>query len=167
MKPSPFPSTVATASTSRNEGDRCAAIAAYFSSGYQGRQPLSQSAIAELGIDGLTSQSAVSRALQRAITLGYLIETTPTLELRALKRDNVFCYVERLVGPVDLQERLKIAANQEGWKRVPRVHGIPVCLDPEESIEKRRRLTRAFFEFAGLTTHELLRDCKNIGVSCG
>ena len=149
------------------EEDRRAALVAYLSSGYRGRSPLSQAGIAALGIAGLTSQSAVSRAFNRAINLDYLREAAPILEVDHLKRGDVFGHVERLADMVDLKERLETAAKSEGWARVPQIHGIPVLLDLKESVEKRRRLTRTFFEFAGETVYELVRDCRHIGVSWG
>lgn len=152
---------------SKHEEDRRAALVAYLSSGHRGRQPQSQAAIAGMGLAGLTSQSAVSRAFNRAVQLGYLREAAPLLEVDRLRADNVFEHVEYLDNMVELKERLVATAEVEGWLRVPVVHGIPVRLDLKEPIEKRRRLTQAFFGFAGAIVYGLVRDCRRVGISWG
>lgn len=120
-----------------------------------------------MGLAGLTSQSAVSRAFNRAVQLGYLREAAPLLEVDRLRADDVFEHVEYLDNMVELKERLAVAAETEGWLRVPVVHGIPVRLDLKEPIEKRRRLTQAFFGFAGAIVYGLVRDCRRVGISWG
>jgi hypothetical protein len=149
------------------EDERRAALVAYLSSGYRGRSPLSQAEIAHLKLAGLASQSAVSRAYNRAIRYGYLKDAAPDLLVERLKRDEVFSHVAHLADMVDFKDRLAASAKAEGWPRIPHVHGIPVYLDLKESLEKRRRLTRAFYGFAGSIVYGLIRDCRRIGVSWG
>lgn len=147
--------------------DRLAAIAAYLSSGHNGRSPLSQAEISDWKLLGLTSQSAVSRALIRARKQGYFRDAAPTLDLKRLDADGVHDDMEHFASMIELSEKVRALATLQEWPRVPELHCIPVRVNMEAATEVRRRDIRSFFEQAGAVVHGLIKDCGAVGVSWG
>lgn len=150
-----------------DEERRVAAIAAYLSSGHRKRSPLSQTQIAAMQLPGLASQSTVSRAFITAKKLGYLLDAVPTLGLEQLTKDGVLDHLERFADMTELRGRVERLGTREGWPRVPTIHCIPVRVNMDAPTEDRRRLIQSFFSQVGLVVHDLVKDCRSIGVSWG